>query len=846
MTSSSAPPSRRTGGLFLLCLAAGCGPDPGAPAPTTAPAATAAGPVEPAGPDRWELHGDWAKPLAGAAAAFEKLRSAAAEPDDPLALPALTDDTLTADRYAAAKFAFYRARAAEHVDAAGLSGAGGDLLALVAEVGRADGPGWDELRAAADAAADSNDPVVRAHVAWAEDGRAESPAESADALLAAAAALDEEAPPFYRHRVAFWAFRAARQLPADAAGRGDRIDRAAALAADGLTALLAAAPGWEEADEPQSGRLTYDYAENLTALLDWDDEGDQELHRDFLAAASAGCRAAPTGAGAYAFHCLMGDRFLSAGWDARGTAFAGSTSGKQFGGLERNMTAAAEHLHAAYLLRPGLASAPTGLISAARGGADTLGGRRWFAEAVAAQVDYPGAYRNVRSTLQPRWGGSLRELLTLADACLRDDLRGTNLPAQALYLVRSVRRDRTDGFDEVPEELWRDVLTRCADRFAAGEIPAVLPGGWYRDDAAWLVSGLALECLDADLTDGAIAVCEAWPGTGEDAATLRPWLDGFRREYLLGPLLAARGEAAAEAAELAAVFRPEALEPDSFGRLDWVPAADLPGLREAEAAVRAAAGGDEAQLGWLEDVDLSLTLLEKLYAGETFGPPVSDGLPGWRCGASWHEVTFPEDRPDGVVDLYGDGRYDTPYLSPLVALPEPFFVTATLKEDPSPGTGTQPVAINVGVAGWKLFPPDGPVMGGRYFLTTHDRSPQRFVGFEPLPVPAGGQRVVGGMNVPAAAEYALIGMMLRRGEVVTFAGNRFAAADHGGPVPIQPVRVGRRWGWEDPFRFQVCHVRFAYCPEFTAPEHLLNVPDPYRRATPESGDDPTGEPTAAR
>ena len=845
MSPPFAPPSRHSGGLFLLCLAAGCGPDPGAPAPATGPAATAAGPVEPAGPDRWELHGDWAKPLAGAGAAFETLRSAAAEPDDPLALPALTDDTFTADHYAAAKFAFYRARAAEYSAAAGLGGAGGGLLALVAEVGRADGPGWDELRAAADAAAGSDDPVVRGHVAWAEDARAVSTAESADALLAAAAALGEEAPPFYRHRVAFWAFRAARGLPADAAGRADRIDRAAALAADGLTALLAAAPDWEEGGEPQTGRLIYDYASDLPALLDRDDENDRGLHADFLAAASAGCRAEPTGAGAYAFHCLMGDRFLTAGWAARGTASAGSTSGKQFGGLERNMTAAADHLHAAYLLRPNLAPAPTGLITVARGGADTLGARRWFAEAVAAQVDYAAAFGNVRVSLQPRWGGSLRELLALADECLRDDLRDTDLPVQALYALRDVRRDRTDGFGEVPEELRRDVLTRTSERFAAGKIPAVLPGGRSRGDAAWLVSGLALECLDADLPDAAVAALEAWPGTADDAPTLRPWLDGFRREYLLGPLLAARGEAAAEAAELAAVFSPAAVEPDAFGRLAAVPAADLPGLRAAEAAVRAAAGEDAAQLGWLEDADLSLTLLEKLYAGETAGPPVSDGLPGWRCAASWHEVTYPEGRPTGIVDLSGDGREDTAYLSPLVALPEPFFVTATLKEVPESEPWSAPAGVSFGPGAWDPFSRGGSLAGGFYFFDTVFSRPRRFIGFEPLPIAPGNRSYVGPRYVPPAAEWALLGMMLRPGTVVTFAGGHYTDAGTG-PDALQPVRIGRRAGFTTPFRVQVCHVRFAHCPEFTAPQYLLDVPDPYRRATPEAEDDPTGEPTAAR
>ena len=855
----------------------GCRPDPPPVTPTLLSGAEDAAPAEGAAPvqSRWgveapnleDLHAAWDDSLTVSdAAVWEEFRARRADrPADPLRLPTLpaaepgganepAERCLTQTRYCRRALSIWKEEIAAFAATRPLREDELGLLTAMADLGDCDGKATaDRLarQAAEVRAAGADQPVVRAHFAWetvrlapAGDMRRADLAELCEAADATVA--DELLPGLFRYRPALWAFRGALIAEQDGFAEDEVGPGIAAVpinpkarfeaAVAGLRAFAKSVTPEAAAARPQLPRLLYHHAWDLLTNFDADQPEDAAPRRAIVAALSD---AALTGGDPYAFHVILCEFFRDAGSDARGTAFSNRVTEAGWRGMSRNMTAAGRHGHAAWLAHPNLPCAAAILEGVARGDGSPLGEREWFAEAVAAQVDYRPAHASLRTGLLPRWGGSHAEMISLAQDCLREDLSETDAPWEGYDLLKAVWDDAEDGYGPPPRGPWRKTLAAYADHFVASLGDEPLAVGSPTD--VWPVRmGALCRALDEEgMSAPLLAMLRTWPA--EENTQMRPLLDGYRRAFVAGPLIAAEGDAAQAAARLAAVH------PDA----PILTHDEVLALQEDVAVVRAAAKGDALTLGWLEDVDLTLDLLDELYRGEIRGCFFRPGLPGWRCGASWFEVEPGEneedEHPRGMVDLSGDGRRFPPYLSFLAKLPEPFTLTADFHVDPSHVRQGDYVGIGLGEGVWSRGGRNNPatvaapgVSTGGMMYVSPAAAPGELDAFGWLPYPwingLGMRDARGARGMPPGREWINVGVMAEPGRVATFAGMHFVVEEpEAAPERPQPVRLGPDGLRRTPVRWRIRKVIIKHSPGFKAPVYTRNVPD-HLRGEPEEED----------
>jgi hypothetical protein len=331
---------------------------------------------------------------------------------------------------------------------------------------------------------------------------------------------------------------------------------------------------------------------------------------------------------------------------------------------------------------------------------------------------------------------------------------------------------------------------------------------------------------------------------------LRTTLNGRRRDYVAGPLAAARGAAAADAARLAEACEGEqAIDPS-----------DLPALRSAVEAVRAAAEEDPVQLGWLEDVEAVLDRTEALAADGVWIPEFRPGLPGWRLQAASYEILPHEGSTHGAdggsgVSMIGLTPITYPFLSPLGRLPEPFYVTArfeprplrALKYVPKVGVGLGPGVFGlVNRKNASTEKPSGPATGGYHLFapgmrekTQYELENEGLTSNNPYDVmpdttPPGQYRsgwlttpwvhglgsLVPGGDLPAETERIRLATLAEAGRVATFTNGQkqFEADDpETAPAAVQPVRLGVLNEAFNSGEVRIDSLRIEYRPKFTPP-----------------------------
>ena len=90
--------------------------------------------------------------------------------------------------------------------------------------------------------------------------------------------------------------------------------------------------------------------------------------------------------------------------------------------------------------------------------------RFWFDQAVAAQLDAPGAHRTLRWAIRPRWGGSHEEMLRFGLECLNTRRFDTSVPDVFADVVFDIKEEN-GGFS-------------CAHRRVEGGRQRDPPGTW--------------------------------------------------------------------------------------------------------------------------------------------------------------------------------------------------------------------------------------------------------------------------------------------------------------------------------------------------------------------------------
>ena len=136
---------------------------------------------------------------------------------------------------------------------------------------------------------------------------------------------------------------------------------------------------------------------------------------------------------------LDGEREIRAAWQVRGHGWADTVTEEGWQGYRDHLAKAREHLTQAWNLQPGFPMAPRLMITVALGDSDET--RTWFDRALLAQLDYPGAWEEMRWGLRPRWHGSEAALLTLGRTAIKTGRFDTEVPRKFLDCVADVESE---------------------------------------------------------------------------------------------------------------------------------------------------------------------------------------------------------------------------------------------------------------------------------------------------------------------------------------------------------------------------------------------------------------------
>ena len=338
----------------------------------------------------------------------------------------------------------------------------------------------------------------------------------------------------------------------------------------------------------------------------------------------------------WATETIHGRVEIERAWKKRGVKFANAVSPEQWEGFGEHLGKARGYLVRAWNLRQDEPEAATAMIRVAMGSGGGDGEsdpRVWFDRAVAAQCDYFPAYAQFAVALTPRWGGSMQEMLALANACAATARFDTELPLRTMSVLNR-------AYEEV-EDFW--LLYRLPD--VAPAVVKVLRG--YVNEpsrAANRKEALAELAVYAHAAGDSETASKSLAEYG-DAPLPRPALVKLQELGIDEAIL--RGDVALLSSPLRQGFE-EAEKARAENRLAAAKAGYAALLPQAK-------GIAASRLAGLIDI---VTVEEQLEAGEWATIPNNRTLAGWiqRSGA-WHAT--PEGTPairdaDGPVRIvYG-------------------------------------------------------------------------------------------------------------------------------------------------------------------------------------------------
>jgi hypothetical protein len=110
-------------------------------------------------------------------------------------------------------------------------------------------------------------------------------------------------------------------------------------------------------------------------------------------------------------------------------------------GFSTHLAAARVSLTSAWRLRPDMPLAPCRMMKVALGETGIEEMREWFDRAIAAQIDYPDAWSQLRWGLRPRWHGSLQSMLALGVTAVNTRRFDTKVPHKIMDVVGDLEEE---------------------------------------------------------------------------------------------------------------------------------------------------------------------------------------------------------------------------------------------------------------------------------------------------------------------------------------------------------------------------------------------------------------------
>jgi hypothetical protein len=323
---------------------------------------------------------------------------------------------------------------------------------------------------------------------------------------------------------------------------------------------------------------------------------------------------------------LEGEYQINEAWRSRGSGYADSVSENGWKGFSEHLAAAHSCLTQAWKLRPDLPLAPTRRMTVSLGESSIEDMRLWFDRAVAAQIDYPGAWKEMRWGLRPRWFGDYTSMLAFGVTALQTRRFDTDVPR--MYI---------DSLSDLEGEM---ALPAGHHLYARADI-------WPRLQQLYegYIAEPNISPEDRDGWRSAYAVVASLAGHYDVAATQFAEINwqpkarnllGWNRDLSLLPQ------------EVAARTGPQGAQVKTAeSRYD---AGDITGARQIYQALSTATNTDTRTRSFVLDRLATLTLEQHLQTGEWV-----DFLPTDAHFAGWH-ASFGNFKllPDGALEAQSD------------------------------------------------------------------------------------------------------------------------------------------------------------------------------------------------
>ena len=138
---------------------------------------------------------------------------------------------------------------------------------------------------------------------------------------------------------------------------------------------------------------------------------------------------------------LQGEREIIDAWEARGSGTVDTVTDAGMKGFGRHLAAARESLTEAWNMRTNAPIAPCRMIYVSLGDSGIDEMRLWFDRTIAAQLDYPGAWHNIRWGLRPRWYGDEESMLAFGIAAANTHRYDTDVPRKLVDVIMDIESE---------------------------------------------------------------------------------------------------------------------------------------------------------------------------------------------------------------------------------------------------------------------------------------------------------------------------------------------------------------------------------------------------------------------
>jgi hypothetical protein len=170
-------------------------------------------------------------------------------------------------------------------------------------------------------------------------------------------------------------------------------------------------------------------------------------------------------------HAITAEVEVLFAWDARGSGNADTVTDEGWQGFRQHLAKAQQAAEAAYHLHPELPEPAVTMITVTAALENAADPDTWFQQALAAQADFPPAYSTRLYFLEPRWGGSTKEMLALGQKALDTARFDTSIPWQ-YFIAAQYAADPNNG-DPIPK-----IFTRPASYAATAKLLAGYADQW--------------------------------------------------------------------------------------------------------------------------------------------------------------------------------------------------------------------------------------------------------------------------------------------------------------------------------------------------------------------------------